>query len=235
MALSHAFLSAFLTSGQRSANSHRILVHEKIFDRFVGDFHQLAKRCKIGSGLIEGDEAPFMGPLLSEKSVENYLSIQGIAVREGAEEIMRGKPLERKERGFYVSPSIHVVEEPKPKSVYEQSEIFGPNAAFYKVKDLEEAVEWINQAEYGLVASVYTQTKTVLSRCLEELRVGQLHANLPTTHPCEALPFGGLRRSGNGRPMGSLAYTQATYPVGLAEAAGTTSPVFVPSTLPRLK
>ncbi len=234
-ALSHSFLSAFLTSGQRSLNSHRILVHEKIFDKFLNDFHQLAKKCKIGNGLVEGEETPFLGPLLSEKSVENYLSIQGIAVREGAEEIMRGKPLERKERGYYVSPSIHVVEEPKQKSVYEQSEIFGPNAAFYKVRDLEEAVQWINQSEYGLVASVYTQSKTVIGRCLEEVRVGQLHWNLPTTHPCENLPLGGLRRSGNGRPMGSLAYHQCTYPVGLAKPAPGSSPVAVPSALPRLK
>ncbi len=233
-ALSHAFLSAFLTSGQRSLNAHRLLVHEKIFDKFVADFHALAKKCKIGYGINE-DENPFLGPLLSEKSVENYLSIQGIAVREGAEEIMRGKTLERKERGYYVSPSIHVVEEPKPKSVYEQSEIFGPNAAFYKVKDLDEAVEWINQAEYGLAAALYTQSKTVLSRCLEEIQVGQLHWNLPTTHPCEKLPMGGLRRSGNGRPMGSLAYTQCTYPVGVAEAAPGANPVVMPPCLPRLK
>jgi succinylglutamic semialdehyde dehydrogenase len=234
-ALSHAFLSAFLTSGQRSLNSHRLLVHEKLFDKFVADFHQLAKKCRIGYGMNEGEDTPFLGPLLSEKSVENYLSIQGIAVREGAEEVMRGKPLERKERGYYVSPSIHIVEEPKPKSVYEQSEIFGPNVALYKVKDLDEAIEWINQAEYGLAASLYTQSKPILSRCLEEVRVGQLHWNLPTTHPCERLPMGGLRRSSNGRPMGSLAYTQCTYPVGLAEPKGGTSPVTLPPTLPRLK
>ena len=69
-----------------------------------------------------------MGPLVNEAAVENYLSYQGIAVREGpCEEVMRGKPLERTPKGHYVSPSIHLVAKPDPKSVYQKSEIFGPN------------------------------------------------------------------------------------------------------------
>ncbi|MEM4417251.1 MAG: aldehyde dehydrogenase family protein, partial [Nitrososphaerota archaeon] len=152
--LQHAFYSAFLTSGQRATSAHRILVHESLFDRFVSDFHGMAKRCKIGYGLHEGEDTPFLGPLLSEKSVENYLAVQGIAVREGCEEIMRGKPIERKERGYYVSPSLHVVHEPKPKSVYEHMEIFGPNAAFYRIRDLEEAMTVFKKVHDKIYAEI---------------------------------------------------------------------------------
>src|SRR5208337_2009287 len=99
----------------------------------------LSKKCRIGPPLTDGDQAPFMGPLLSEGVMENYLRYQGIAVREGCEEVMRGKLLERDEKGYYVSPSIHLVEAPDAKSVYQKNEIFGPNVAIYKVRDLEEA------------------------------------------------------------------------------------------------
>jgi succinylglutamic semialdehyde dehydrogenase len=157
-ALHEVIYSSFLSSGQRSESAHQILVHEKIFDKFTSDLHQLSKKCKIGYGFDEKD-TPFMGPLITESAMENYLRYQGIAVREGCEEIMRGKSLEKEKRGFYVSPSIHWVKKPDAKSIYQKSEIFGPNIALYKVSDLEEATDIINQSQYGLVSSIYTQNK----------------------------------------------------------------------------
>jgi succinylglutamic semialdehyde dehydrogenase len=208
-ALYETLFSSFLTSGQRCSSTSRILVHDKIFDKFLKDFHLLAKKITVGFGLSE-THSPFMGPLMSERAVEDYLRFQGIAIREGAEEVMRGKTLERDKKGFYVSPSIHIVEKVDAKSIYQKSEIHGPNVAIFRVKDLDETAEIINQPQWGLVASIYSGSREHFYQLADEVKVGMLHWNRPTTSISYRLPSGGINKSGNERPMGSFAGLQCT-------------------------
>lgn len=232
--LREALLGSFLTSGQRCTNTNRILVHDKIFDQFVDNFHTLSKKIRVGYGLTEGEGSPLMGPLMSEAALEDYLRFQGIAVREGCEEIMRGKSLDREKKGFYVSPSIHLVTNPDPKGIYQKSEIHGPNVAFYQVKDLDEAAEIVNQSQYGLVASIYSGARENYLKLLEEVQVGILHWNRPTTHVSYQLPYGGIKRSGNMHPMGLFAGYQCTYPVSCLESPTDSLVTQLPEELPTL-
>jgi succinylglutamic semialdehyde dehydrogenase len=212
-ALHETIYSAFLTSGQRRTTASRVLVHESLMDRFLNDFHSLAKKASVGYGFVATENSPFMGPLLNEGAVENYIRYQGIAVREGCEEIMRGKSLERNPKGHYVSPSLHRVPKPDPKSVYQKSEIFGPNVALYGVTEIEEAIEILNLSQHGLVASVYSASRDPFMKLSENVKVGTLHWNRHTHTETYRLPRGGLKKSGNSRAMGSLAWQQCTYPV----------------------
>jgi succinylglutamic semialdehyde dehydrogenase len=224
--------SAFSTSGQRYSSTSRILVQEKLFDKLLADFHSLAKKCPIGYGLGTETPLPFMGPLVSERSVDDYLRFQGIAVREGCEEIMRGKSLERTPRGYYVSPSIYVVTKPDPKSVYQNAEFFGPQVAFYKVSDFDEAIEITNQTQFGLVASLFSQSASVFEHFVDEVKVGLCNWNLPTTQLSYKMPFCGLKKSGNMRPMGSLAGTQCTQTISCLEVpSSSASPFLFPQAL----
>jgi len=216
-ALHETVYSAFLTTGQRRTTASRVLVHHSLLERFQKDFHALAKKASVGYGYTPSEQAPFLGPLLNDEAVENYIRYQGIAVREGCEEIMRGKSLERNPKGHYVSPSIHLVTTPDPKSVYQKSEIFGPNVALYGVEDLEQAIEVLNLSQHGLVASVYSKNRDIFQRACENVRVGTLHWNRPTHTATYRLPRGGLKKSGNSRVMGSLAWQQLTYPVTSTE------------------
>ncbi|MBY0369676.1 aldehyde dehydrogenase family protein [bacterium] len=228
-ALLETLYSAFLTSGQRRTTANRVLVHRSLIDRFQADFHALSKKISIGYGLAES--APFLGPLLNDTAVENYIRYQGIAVREGCEEIMRGKSLERQPKGHYVSPSIHLVTRVDPKSVYQKSEIFGPNIALYAFDDIEEAIEILNLSQHGLVASIYAKDRAVFQRACEEVRVGTLHWNQPTHTATYRLPRVGHKKSGNARPLGSLAWQQCTYPVVATEKAAPKAEL--PAALPR--
>lgn len=234
-ALHEAAMATFLTSGQRCTSTDRILVHEKIFDRFLNDFHQIAKKLKVGHGLSEDKDAPFMGPLVSEEALEHYLRTQGMAVREGCEEIMRGKTLERDTRGYFVSPSIHWVKKADPKSMYQKTEIFGPDAAIYKVSDIGETAEIINHSPFGMVASVYTAAKENYLALVQESRVGLMHWNRPTTDVSYRLPYGGMKRSSNSRPMGALAHHQCTVVQASLEHTGAASLSHLPSQLPILE
>jgi len=211
--LKSLLLSAFSASGQRYTNTSRIIVHHKIHDRLINDFHALCKKIPIGYGLSTTGPTPFMGPLVSDRLVDDYLRYQGIAVREGCEEIMRGKPLERSPKGYYVSPSVYSISKPDPKSVYQNSEFFGPQVAFYSASDLDEAVEINNQTQFGLVASFFSANQKNFEFFVQEARVGLCHWNLPTTQVSYRMPFLGLRKSGNMRPMGTFSGYQCTYPV----------------------
>ncbi len=211
-ALQDSLYACFVTSGQRYTSARRLVVHDSLFDKFQNDLHALAKKVSIGYGAQQSDHPPFMGPLVSEAKMENYLRYQGIAVREGCEEIMRGKTIEKDRRGYYVSPSIHSVPGINAKSAYQKEEIFGPNVALYRASRLEEAIDIANFRSYGLVHAVYTQNKDVYSQLVAEVRCGLLHWNRPTTTTCFRLPVGGVGMSGNHRPMGSLAAFQCTYP-----------------------
>lgn len=232
-ALHEALYACFVTTGQRRNTTNRLLVHEKLYDKFVADFHKLAKKITVGYGLVDDDKGPFMGPLLSDAAMENYVRFQGIAVREGCEELMRGKALDRSPHGHYVSPSIHLVQRPDPKSVYQKSEIFGPNVAIYRVHDLEEAADILNLPQHGLVAAVYSHSRETYLRLAEDVRVGTMHWNRPTVAPAYRLPSGGVKKSGNARPMGSFASRQVTYPQASMEATGSFHPTQFPNSLPK--
>lgn len=231
-ALYDTVVSSFLTAGQRYTNGNRVIVHEKIFDRFLKDLHTLAKQIQVGYPGAEKE--PFLGPLVSEKAIEDYVRYQGIALRENCEEVMRGKPLERDKKGYYVSPSIHLVETPDPKSVYQSTEFFGPNITLYKVRELDEARDILNITSYGLVASIYTGKRENFVRVTEDARVGMMQWNYPTTHLSFRMPVGGLKKSGNGRPMGSFAGYQCTFPISTVEAPADLASSFYPSSMPRL-
>jgi len=208
-ALFENLMGSFMTTGQRCSCTSRLLLHESIYDRFVSEFHEKTKKLKIG----HWRENPFMGPLISAKSVENYVRFQGIAVREGAECLMRGKVLERSPAGNYVSPSINLVNKPNPNSVYQKTEIFGPNVAVYKISDFDEALTLVNSSSYGLVCSVFSKDKSLLERAQQKARVGLVNWNRSTAGASSRLPFGGMGKSGNDRPSAHFAVNYCTVPV----------------------
>ncbi len=220
---------AFMTAGQRCSSTSRILVHKNLFDQFVEKFHARAKAFTIGHPL----ENPFMGPIIDESAIEKYLKFLGIASREGCEVIMRGKRIEKEHKGFYVTPSICLVRSNTiatvKKSVYQQTEIFGPNVAIYSYETEEEAIALANATQHGLVASVFTSDRTKYKKIAEDLRVGLINWNRSTVGASSRLPFGGLKRSGNHFPTAVTATTYCTYPIASLEVAepksiGTTAP-----------
>jgi succinylglutamic semialdehyde dehydrogenase len=103
------------------------------------------------------------------------------------------------------------------------------------VGDLEETVQVLNQPQHGLVASIYTGNRENYVRLAEEVRVGMLHWNRPTVQNSYKIPYGGVKKSGSGRPMGSFAAHQLTYPVSSLEYTGDFKESRLPETLPRLE
>ncbi|MCC6276954.1 MAG: succinylglutamate-semialdehyde dehydrogenase [Oligoflexia bacterium] len=206
-------IGAYISAGQRCSATSRIIVRKSVSDEFISKFHASAKKLTIGYGL----ENPFMGPLISSGSVDKYLRFQGIAKRENAEQIMRGKVLEFDREGHYVTPSINLVTKADPESVYQKSEVFGPNVAIYIVDEFNEALKIANQSSFGLVLSVFSKDRKLYDRFLRQTRVGLVNWNRSTVGASSKLPFGGMGKSGNNQPAGTFAIYSVTYPVACLE------------------
>lgn len=219
LALYETLVGAFITAGQRCSATSRIIVEQKILDEFVTRFHARSKEFSIGHPL----DNPFMGPLVEQGAVDRYMKFLGIANREGCEIVMRGKLLEIQKRGNYVTPSICLVKdatlEGTRKSIYQQTELFAPNVAILGVKSIEEAIAQANATQYGLVASVFTQSREVYETCWDGLQMGLVNWNKTTIGASSKLPFGGLKKSGNHFPTALTATLYCTYPVASLEVS----------------
>ena len=210
-ALSELLKSCFLTSGQRCTSTSIVAIHRSIADRFINDFHDLTKKIIIDHP-IEFEKEPFMGPLIDKKSVEGYLSFMKMAKREDAQEIMRGKVIEKKYSGHYVSPSIHYMNKPNLEGHFMKSEIFGPSTTFLPYDDIEEAIVMANVSDYGLAASVFTADDAIFSKCASQISAGLVNHNRSTIGASSKLPFGGVGDSGNYRPAAVSMVDSCVYP-----------------------
>lgn len=215
-AIYESLVGSFMTAGQRCSCTSRIILHRKIKDQFIEKFYAAAKKLKIG----HWKEDVFMGPLISADAVEKFIRFQEIAKREGAESLMRGKALSLPQDGYYVTPSINIVEKFDPKSVYQKSEIFGPNVAIYTVDDFDEAIKINNSSDFGLVMALFTKDKSLYERALIDAQVGNLNWNRTTNGASSKLPFGGMNKSGNDRPSAHFAVQYCTVPVSSLEDFG---------------
>jgi aldehyde dehydrogenase (NAD+) len=198
LAVTCAIVSAFKTSGQRCVSAGRILVAEKVFDRFAEKLAATAKRLRIGNPL---DKDNFTGPLIHKGAVDKVLSYNQLARKEGGLVLLDGGPMTdgSHAHGCYLSPFIYRMQHrPGIRSIRE--EVFGPHLALIPFKNNDEAVAIYNDTEYGLSMAVITENYRTMRLFREECEYGMGYVNLPCIGAEVHLPFGGVKKSGNGHP-----------------------------------
>lgn len=198
LAVTCGILSAFKTSGQRCVSGSRLLVHEKIFDRFSERFVATAQRLQIGEPL---DGRNFTGPLIHEAAVAKVEKYNALAGQEGATILLDGHRLTDagRARGCYLSPFVYRMEHQPGRRVLRE-EVFGPHVALIPFRDNEQAVRICNDTEYGLSLAVITEDYRAMRFFREECDYGMGYVNLPCIGAEVHLPFGGVKKSGNGHP-----------------------------------
>ena len=196
LAIEGALWGGFGTSGQRCTAASRIIVHERVYDRFVEMFAAMAKKLKIGSGL---DPSVHMGPVINRAQMEKVLGYIEIGKKEGANLVLGGGSLNYGllAKGFFIEPTIFA--DVRPEMRIAQEEIFGPVVSILKARDLRHAIELANGVRYGLSSSIYTQDVNNTAIAERDLDAGIVYINAPTIGAEIQLPFGGTKRSGLGR------------------------------------
>ena len=199
LALDGVLWGAFGTTGQRCTASSRLVLHEKIHDRFLQMLCDRAARLRLGPGL---DASTDVGPLIHDEARQKVASYVEIARKEGASVAIGGNtPGEKRlECGWFFEPTVFAGV--KPGMRVEQEEIFGPALAVLKVGDLDEAIRVNNGVRYGLSSSLYTRDVNAAFRAMADLDNGITYVNAPTIGAEAHLPFGGVKQTGNGHREG---------------------------------
>ena len=199
-AVDYALFGIYAGSGQVCSAGSRILVEEKIYDKFVNRFVERAKQINVGPGDNPESE---MGPLVSQEHMEKVLRYIEIGKDEGANVACGGRRImeDGKGDGFFIEPTVFVNVKPDMRIV--QEEIFGPVVVIQKFKDEQEAIELANGTDYGLAGGVFTVDGAKAMRVIRKLRAGITWIN--SYHPTyNEAPWGGYKQSGIGRSLGTF-------------------------------
>jgi len=215
LAVNAGILSAFKTTGQRCVSASRIIVHESLMDRYAKAFTEAAKRLRFGDPL---DATNFAGPLVNRKGVEKVLSYNALAKTEGVKVLADGGEIGGK--GCFMQPFIYQANSnPATRVIHE--EVFGPHVALIPFRTDEDAVRIYNDTEYGLSMAVITESYRRMRFFRDECDYGLGYVNLPSIGAEVHLPFGGVKKSGNGHPSAAALVDAVTHKTAFTVNHGT--------------
>ncbi len=204
MALIGAVFGAVGTAGQRCTSTRRLIIHEKVYNKFKEKLVNAYKQLKIGNPLNEKNH---VGPLIDTAAVQLYLGSIEKGKKEGCNFIVEGGVLKGKgyESGCYVKPCIA-----EAKNNYEivQHETFAPILYLLKYKTLDEAIAMQNAVPQGLSSAIMTTNLREAEQFLSHggSDCGIANVNIGTSGAEIGGAFGGEKETGGGRESGSDAW-----------------------------
>tara|TARA_R110002124_G_scaffold53088_4_gene152253 strand:- start:10524 stop:11888 length:1365 start_codon:yes stop_codon:yes gene_type:complete len=194
---------AFYNNGQSCCAVERVYVHEKIYDEFVAAFVDEVSTYKIGDPMEEGT---FIGPLTRADQMDVILSQIADAKNKGAKVLYGGERWG--DKGYYLTPAVLSNVDHSMDLMKEES--FGPIIGIQKVKNDQEAFEFMKDTAYGLTAAVFSGNELRAKELVEGLPTGTVYVNC-CDRVSPNLPWTGRKNSGMGVTlsyMGIRAFTQ---------------------------
>ena len=200
-AASLAFMSGFITSGQRCTCARRLILPTGKFGDAVVEAIQ-AKIAAVKIGRWDIDDI-FMGPVVSSQAAETAIKFEADLMNRG------GSSLTALDRdGAFLRPGlIDVTGVDVP-----DEELFAPFVQIIRVPDLDAAIATANATRFGLASGLICEDETVWDHARPRLRAGIVNWNKPTTGAASTLPFGGPGLSGNHRPAAYYAADYCAWP-----------------------
>ena len=202
LALEGVIWGAFGTTGQRCTATSRLICHEAIHDPFVQMICNEAEALVLGYGNEDGVD---MGPLINQDALDKVSGYIEVGQNEGATLHLGGQRAtgDGLDEGFFFAPTIFTDVQPEMRIA--QEEIFGPVLSVFKVGSYEEAVALANNTEYGLSSSIYTERVQHAFQAMHDMEAGITYVNGPTIGAEAHMPFGGVKKTGNGHREGGWA------------------------------
>ncbi|MFI5768683.1 aldehyde dehydrogenase family protein [Streptomyces sp. NPDC051658] len=185
-------------SGQICTAPTRVLVQRGVHDALLGKLAAYAGHLKVGDPAARGT---VVGPVISAAHRDRIESYVELGRKEGARVVTGGVRPAGPERGFYVAPTLLADCTNDMRVVRE--EIFGPVVVVVPFDDEEEGIALANDSDYGLIDYVWSSDVARAFRVARRLRAGGVGVN--TIGRNMEAPFGGFKKSGVGRDVGSYA------------------------------
>ena len=199
-AVSYGVKNMMSNTGQSCNAPSRMLVHSSVYDQAVQIAVQTVEKITVDDPAKEGSH---LGPLSSRIQFDKVQALIQTGIDEGAQLVAGGlgKP-EGLESGYFCKPTIFAGV--NNQMTIAREEIFGPVLTMIPFDTEQQAIEIANDTEYGLAAYFSTSDNERARRVAGELRAGMVRLN-GASHGYAA-PFGGYKKSGNGREWGEFGF-----------------------------
>lgn len=189
-AVAGAMVAKFRGGGQACTAANRFYVHRDVVADFTGRFGALVEQLAVGPA---SDPATQVGPLISERAVEDVRRLVDRAVAAGAR-VSHRAPIP--DYGWFYPPTV-LSAVPADAAILGE-EIFGPVAPIVAWDDEEDLLRRVNATPYGLAAYVYAGRLQDALRLADRIEAGMIGINRGIVSD-PAAPFGGVKESGLGR------------------------------------
>ena len=185
--------AAFGSSGERCmALSVVVAVGDKIADEIVDKMQSAMKDLKVGAF---NDASNDFGPLITQQHKEKVEGFITSAAEQGANVVVdgRGPTVEGYETGFFLGATL--IDKVTPEMTSYKAEIFGPVLQVMRVETMEQAMQLIDEHEYGNGTCIFTRDGEAARYFSDNIQVGMVGINVPLPVPVSYHSFGGWKRS----------------------------------------
>jgi acyl-CoA reductase-like NAD-dependent aldehyde dehydrogenase len=183
----------FTRQGQGCSAGSRLIVHESVFESFIGRLAGKLQQLRIGDPL---DEATDVGSLISQKQFDRVTGYITDGLNNGGKPVIGGMPDDGLPAGYYVRPTIFADVDPAWRIVRE--EIFGPVLVAMPWTDEDKAIAMANDTHYGLSAYVWCRDISQAILAANRIDAGSVQINRGGG-PLLGMSSGGIKSSGFGR------------------------------------
>jgi succinate-semialdehyde dehydrogenase/glutarate-semialdehyde dehydrogenase len=208
LAVKGAVRRSFRNMGQICNSINRIYVQKSIYTDFIEKFVEETKRLKVGDPFDPGTD---LGPMSNKEVLNKVIEHVNDAVSKGAKVLCGGKRPEGELflKGYWYEPTILIDVNHEMRVMKEET--FGPVVGVMPFESIEQAIEWANQTEYGLVAYVYTKSLKLAHDVARRLEFGSVGVNNVDVTSVEA-PYPAWKQSGLGHDLGRSGLMQYLEP-----------------------
>jgi phenylacetaldehyde dehydrogenase len=194
LAIPGAANAIFFNGGQVCIAGSRLYAHRSVFSKVVDGISEAASGMKLGHGLNPETQ---MGPLVSAVQADSVSGFIDRAKTAGASIVTGGE-----RDNCFIRPTVIADVDQSMEIV--QEEVFGPVITCTAFDDISEVTDLSNNSQYGLAASVWTESLSCAHRLAADIRAGTVWINSHAMYDA-SLPIGGMKQSGWGRDSGAQA------------------------------
>ncbi len=188
--------AALINAGQVCTSTERVYIPKPKAKQFTEAIVEHVRSLRLGPGL---DPATDVGPMIGDSYRAKIIAHVEDARARGAQVLTGGRIPEQFKKGWFYEPTV--LTGVNHSMLIMREETFGPAVPLMEYKSFEEAIELVNDCQYGLGAVLLSQDPKKIKTFFEEVKAGTIWINDPLTDNY-AGPFGGMKLSGGARELG---------------------------------